>query len=79
MDVRVVMPSNRAKSRRTTGRSDISTASSTGDKIPEMMPMTSLGSVQIHASQWYVEHSDATFETAPTKATTLAGQRLNQL
>lgn len=71
--VRVVMPSNRAKSRRTIGSSDMRTASNTGDRIPEIIPMTESGNLQIQASQLYVVHSDATFDTAPTNATTFIG------
>ena len=33
-------------------------ASSAGGKIPEMMPTTTLGRVQSHASQLYVAHSE---------------------
>jgi hypothetical protein len=63
------IPSNLASRRRTIGRSIMRTASRTGGKIPEMIPTTTLGSVQIQASQDTVEHSWCTLEIIPTKAT----------
>lgn len=70
------MPSNLANSRNTIGRSIMSTASSTGGRIPLMMPTTISGSLQIHASQPYCSHNALMLETAPTNATGNAQSRM---
>ena len=51
MAVRVGVPSNRLNNRKTIGSINMSTASSAGGKIPEMIPTTTPGSLHIHASQ----------------------------
>ena len=58
MLVRCGMPSKRARRRRKIGSSIMSTASSAGGRIPEMMPTTTGGSLQSHASQLYGAHSE---------------------
>ena len=51
------IPSNRARRRRINTVTNINSASSTGGRIPAMMPTTIFGRVHIHASQLRVEQS----------------------
>lgn len=66
------MPSKRATSRKTMGKSIIRTANSAGGKIPEMIPTMTGGSLQTHANQPYVAQSEWMLLTAPMNATVLA-------
>jgi len=50
------MPSNLARRRKMMGSSIIRTASNTGGRMPAMMPTTTPGRWQIHASQEYCVH-----------------------
>lgn len=63
------IPSNLASRRSTIGRSNIRTASNTGGRIPAIMPITTSGRSDSHASQETVVRSLSMFDTNPTKVT----------